>query len=289
MTPSPTISLFRTQRGVALIAVLWLVAAMGLIITGIVQSVRSEAKIAGMQRQALVANALADAAILLALQYLQAQPTEPRNTLQLIPVQFEGETNAVLVQPLNGLIDINNASLLLLADLYRHTGGLNPAAAQTLAQATVEVRQSKSAKGTAQGFDAIEDLLRVPSMTYNLYAKINSLVTADVKDGSGRVNPMAAPVGVLQVLTGGDVSRAANLMTRRNADSNVMDTSFLKPEHIEMASSRSLRLQVSVALPSGASSQKAWNVYWGADPRSGLPWRLLGTQQSIQPPAQPDN
>ena len=32
-----------TERGVALIAVLWLVAAMGLIITGVVQAVRGEA------------------------------------------------------------------------------------------------------------------------------------------------------------------------------------------------------------------------------------------------------
>lgn len=277
------------QRGVALIAVLWLVAAMGLIITGIVQAVRSEVRSAGLQRQALVANALADAAILLALQNMQAQQIEPRNTIQVIPVQFEGLTSAVSVQPLNGLIDINKATPMLLADMYRHAGGLNPEAAQALAQATAEVRQVKSAKGTAQGFDAIEDLLRVPGMTYDLYAKINRIVTADLKDGSGRVNALAAPVGVLQVLTGGDVSRAAILAAKRNADPNVMDTSFLKPEHIEMASSRNLRLQVQVALPGGGTSQNAWHVYWGSDPRSGLPWRVLGTQQSIQHSAQPDN
>ena len=276
------------QKGVALIAVLWLVAAMSLIITGIVQSVRSEIRTVGVQRQAIIANALADAGILLALQSLQVQQKEPGAAIQLIPVQFEGLGAQVSVQPLNGLIDINNATPLLLADLFRHAGGLNADAAQAMAQATVESRQFKNGKGVTQGFEAIEDLLRVPKMTYDLYVKVAGLVTADLKDGSGRVNALAAPVGVLQVLTGGDVSRAASLAARRTADLNVMDTSFLTPEHIEMAPSRTLRLQVQVDLPDGAAAQRAWVVYWGADPRSGLPWRMLGTQQSMQrAPASP--
>jgi general secretion pathway protein K len=271
-----------SQRGVALIAVLWLVAAMGLIITGLVQAVRSEARTTGLQRQALVANGFADAAILLALQNMRAQQKELSKTIQSIPVQFEGRLSEVSVQPLNGLIDINNASVVLLSDLYHHAGGMNADAAQALAQATVEFRQTKSTKGRAQGFDAIEDLLGVSGMTYELYAKMNHLITADLKTGSGRVNPMAAPAGVLQVLTGGDVSRAAVLAAKRDADPTLMDTSFLKPEQIEMASSSSLRLQVEVGLPDGGAFQKAWNVYWSPDPRSGLPWRVLGTQQSMQ-------
>ena len=278
-----------TQRGVALVAVLWLVAAMSLIITGIVQAVRGEASSAGLQRHAVIANALGDAAILLALQNLQAQQKEPDNTIQRLSVSFEGQTLEVSVQPLNGLIDINNAGVVLLAEMYRHAGGLSPGAAQTLAQATVELRQSKSAKGAAQGFDAVEDLLRVPTMTYDLYAKINSLITADLKEGSGRVNPMAAPAGVLQVLIGGDVARAAVLAAGRSADSKLMDTSFLKPELIEMASSRSQRLEVRVGMAGGGSALRTWHVYWGADPRSGLPWRVLGTQQTIRRSTQIDN
>ena len=277
------------QRGVALIAVLWLVAAMGLIVTGIVQAVRSEARTAGLQRQTVVATALADAAILLALQNMHAQPKEPSNTIQVIPVQFDGRISEVSVLPLNGLIDINNANVILLSDLYRHAGELNPDAAQALAQATSEARQTKSAKGVASRFEAIEDLLQVPGMTYDLYAKIRHLVTSDLKTGSGRVNPLAAPVGVLQVLTDGDVARAAVLATQRDADPKLMDTSFFKPGQIEMASSSSLRLQVQVGLPDGGALQKIWHVYWSADPRSGLPWRVLGMQQSLQRAAQVDN
>ncbi len=277
------------QRGVALIAVLWLVSAMGLIITGVVQSVRSEVRTVGLQRQAVVANAAADAAILMALQHLHAYKIEPKSAIQTIPVQFDGQPREVVVVPLNGLINLNQASISLLADMYRFAGELVPEAAQAMAQATLDLRQLKNAKGQAQGFDAKEDLLRVPTMTYGLYAKVVGLVTVDLKESSGRVNALAAPSGVLKILTGGDAARAAVLESKRNADPATMDTSFFKPEHIEMTASRSLRLQVQMDLPGGGAASKAWHVHWGEDPRSGLPWRVLSTQQSLQGAIQPAN
>ena len=276
-------------RGVALIAVLWLVAAMSLITAGIVQSVRSEIRAVGLQRQSVIAGALADAAILLALQNLNTRLQEPLATVQSIPVQFEGSQYKVVVEPLNGLIDINRASPLLLADLYRYAGGLNADFAQALAQATVDTRQRKNAKGTAQGFEAVEDLFSVPQMTYGLYARLVGLVTTDLKDSSGRVNPLAAPLSVLQVLAGGDKARAFDLAAKRDLNPNVMDTSFLKPEHIAMASTRSLRIKVNIGLLDGAEVDKEWRVYWGMDPRSGLPWRVLGSLKSVKQSPQVGN
>lgn len=278
---------WRIQRGVALIAVLWLVAAMSLIITGIVQAVRSEARIGGLQRHALVASAVADAAILLALQSMQANKVELPKALLLMPVQFGGQSFEVAVRPLNGLIDLNNASLVLLVELFRQGAAVSPDVAQALAQAVVDFRQTRSAKGRLQGFDAIEDMLSVPGMTYDLYAKIKDLVTAELRNGSGRINPMVAPLGVLQVLTGGDAARAASLAATRDADPNLMDTSFFKPDQIEMTASSNLQLQVRVDVPDGGVVQKIWHIYWGSDPRSGLPWRVLGSQQTMQRAVRP--
>ena len=67
--------MYKTQsnRGMALIAVLWLVAAMSLIVTGVVKTVRTEAAGTGLQRQMAIGSALADAAVLLALQQLHDQ------------------------------------------------------------------------------------------------------------------------------------------------------------------------------------------------------------------------
>ena len=142
-------------RGVALIAVLWLVAAMSLVISGVVQSVRSEMRTIGSYRQTVLANAAGDAAILMALQSLHASQQEPKNSIQVIPVQFEGQSYAVRIHPLNGLIDVNHAPVTLLAQLYRHAGGLNPEAAQALAQATIVAVTPEPRKVSAMAFRTV--------------------------------------------------------------------------------------------------------------------------------------
>ena len=269
------------QRGVALIAVLWLVAAMALIVTGIVQAVRSEVRVVGLQRQATLASPMADAAVLLAMQSMHANKLELPKGNTRIPVEFEGQTFNVWVRPANGLVDINQASLELIASVYQFAGNMNADDAQKLAQSTVEFRQTKSAKGVAIGFDAPEDLLSVPAMTYSVYAKIKSLVTADLRASSGRINPMASRLGVMQVLTGGDVARARALLAQRDADGVLMDTSFFNPSQTEVVSSPNLQFQVQVHMADASLLEKTVNIYWGTDPRSGLPWRVLSSQQTV--------
>jgi general secretion pathway protein K len=266
----------------ALIAVLWLVAAMGLIITGVVKSVRTETTSSGQQRQTLQARSQADALILLALQSLYFQPDPVTRPSQSANFEFAGQTHAVQVSSLNGLIDINNAQPMLLAQLYAVAGGLPNDAALALAQSTVQARETPNAKAVQAKFDAPEDLLRVPGMTYDLYAMIRALVTADLKDGSGRVNPLAAPVSVLQVLTGGDAAKAAALYANRNTPLTGMDTTAFNPAFIENGLSSSLRLQVELPLTAqGLSLVRVWDVFGMEDPRTGLPWRILGKSHTF--------
>lgn len=273
------------SQGLALIAVLWLVAAMGLIITGVVQSVKTETRSSGHQRQNLQALAQADAVLLLALQNLYFQGTPQRQATQSASFVFAGQTTLVERNALNGLIDINNAPLPLLAQLYAVAGGLPNDAAQALAQATVQAREVTNAKGVRSKFDAPEDLLQVPGITYDLYAKMPGLVTADLKDGSGRVNPVAAPVSVLQVLTGGDVNRAAALYANRNVPLTGMDTTVLNPAFIDNSISSSFRLQAWVPVTNGASLVRIWDIMDIQDTRTGLPWRVLGKSHTLSTPA----
>lgn len=269
------------HRGMALIAVLWLVASMSLIIAGVVRSVRSEIQSTGTQRQLTLGGASADAAILLALQRLQMRPNALPKDMQTLTVSFDNASYAVQVMPLNGLLDINNAPVNLLADLYQFVANVSPDAALNLAQATLATRQTKSAKGRTLGFDAVPDLMRVPSMRYEVYVKVAPLLTADIKNGSGRINPLAAPLPLLGVLASGNQVRADHFASQRNANTAILDTSFFKPELIEMAASNYLALQVDVPLPDGHVTRKAWRVFWGSDAQSGLPWRVLGVKQSI--------
>ena len=277
------------NKGLALIAVLWLVAAMGLIITGVVKSVCTETISSGQQRQTLQAQVRADAILVLALQNLFGQVPQARKSLQVGNFNFDGQELTVKVSSLNGLVDINNAPPILLAELYKVAGGLDTNAAQSLAQATVEVRNIQNAKGLRPGFDAPEDLFRVPGMTYDRYAMIRGLVTADLKDGSGRVNPMAAPLPVLGVLAGGDLAKATAFAANRGSGQIGMDGTFFRPDFIENNVSSSTRLQTTTPLPGGGFMTRIWDIYGTPDPRTGLPWRILGKSSTFSQTAPADN
>lgn len=277
------------RRGMALIAVLWLVASMSLIIAGVVRSVRSEVQNVGTQRQLAIGAAVADAAILLALQRLTARPNDLPKDLQTVTVSFDNLSYAVQVMPLNGLLDINNAPASLLTDLYQFVANVSPDVASNLGQATLAARQFKNAKGRPLGFDAVPDLMRVPGMRYEVYAKVAPLLTTDIKNGSGRINPLVAPLPLLVVLASGNTVRAAQFASQRDAHPATLDTSFFKPEFIEMAASNNFMLQVDAPLPDGRVARKAWRVFWGANAQTGLPWRVLGVQQSSFLPGQPGN
>ena len=66
-------------RGLALIAVLWIVAALAIGVTGLTQSVRSETRTLIAQRQQLQARALGEAAIALAVRTQEHIPRRIRD------------------------------------------------------------------------------------------------------------------------------------------------------------------------------------------------------------------
>lgn len=270
------------QKGMALIAVLWLTAAMGLIIAGIVQEVRSEARSIGLQRDMLRGSTQADAALLLALQKIQADPTLIKPAIQAISVNFDGQPLLVDMTPLDGLIDINRAPIQLLTLMYQHAGQLDLQGAAALAQATIDSRLLKNGRGEAWEFESTEDLMRVSGMTYSTYAKIKNVVTTELPSGSGLVNPLAAPLATLELLLNGDQARASVFFAQRQASPNAPDTSFFNPELIQMEPSQSFNLQTNIILMNGDVLHKHLNVQWTADPRSGLPWRILGSQQYLR-------
>jgi general secretion pathway protein K len=96
---------------------------------------------------------------------------------------------------------------------------------------------------------------------------------------------MAAPVSVLQVLTGGDAGRAAALYANRNVPLTGMDTTVLNPAFIDSSISSSFRLQALVPMANGASLVRTWDVLNIQDRRTGLPWRLLGKSLTLSTPA----
>ena len=268
-------------HGLALVAVLWLVAALSLIVTGLVASVRSETRLVSSAREGVVAGAAGDAAIHVVLQGMVADPL-PVSRLTQVQVPYRGWAIAVEIMPLNGLIDINLASKGLLAQLFAVAGKMSPDVADSLAQSVLDSRSAKSASGRERGFDAIEDLLQVPGFGYDAYANIARLITAD-RPGSGKVNPMAAPEGVLMVLAGGDPARAASVAAGRDAGQAGVDTTTtLATEFTDNATTRRFRLTARVPLPQGSAVLISRSVDLGDGAQDGLPWRTFHVEQRLE-------
>ena len=271
----------KRPHGLALIAVLWVVAALAILVTGFSRLARDEVGLASSLRQGVVAQAAGDAAIALALQELAARPTPISRTVHA-DFAYHGVQMSVTVMPLNGLIDINSATIPLLARLYEIAGGLSADAAQALAQSTVDVRSKVGPTNQADRFEAVEDLLRVPGVDYDLYARLSPLVTVYVRAG-GRVNPMAAPLQVLTVLANGDTSVASRIVQERDSGIEGIDTTALDPAYTAVSSVRRYRVEARVPLADGVQLRVARVIDLGRNSRDGLPWRTLHNERSFEP------
>lgn len=268
-------------QGMVLVAVLWTVAALSLLVVGLVHSVRQEARVLSTQRALAVAGGIGDAAVQLALRQLAVLDAPPTRMLTW-PLAYRQTPVAVRVMPLNGLIDLNAAGAPLLAALYAVAGGLPHHEAQRLAARTLAWRTG-SAGATAERFEAVEDLLRVPGIGLDLYARVAPLVAADNGGSSGAVNALAAPLEVLQVLAGGRPGIAARIAAARDAGDAGIDTTDLPAAFLESGAVQRYRIDARVPLPDGGWLHVAHHVHLGAEPQERLPWRTFHTEQWVVP------
>ncbi len=271
----------KTQSGMALLAVLWMVAALTIIVSGLTKSVREEARMMTLSRQNVQAQALGDGAIQLALQAIVATNTQMNRTRQA-QIAYRGVSIQVQAMPLNGLIDINGAPVALLARLIALAGGVSPDVAQGLAQATVDMRERRNPQGVPQRFESEEDLLKVPGFDYTLYARLSPFITADIR-GRGMVNPMAAPVEVLTVLAGGNAAVAMRIAAEREAGAEGIDTTALEPAFLDNSTVRRVRIQARVPMPDGVWLRVSRSIDFNARAKDGVPWHTFRTSSSVEP------
>jgi general secretion pathway protein K len=271
------------RRGIALVSVLWIVAALSIAVTGIVHTIRSETRAIASARRMVELQAVGEAAIVLALQGMTAQQAVQRVPWRRMGVPYDGRVVVVEVNALNGFVDINRAPLELLAALFSVAGGLKGPAAAALAQAVVQVRQQPDATGQPLRFEALEDLMRVPGVDYDLYARLRPLITTDAL-GSGKVNAQAAPQELLSVLADGNVARAAALSNARLQGAPAMDTTTLHGEFIDGGVGTRYRMQAFVPMADGSQGVVLRTVDLNPDQRAGLPWRILNAETWMHAP-----
>lgn len=292
----------RTQSGIALVAVLWMVSALAVLAAGLAHSTRVELRTAQQAVAEARATALGDAAVQLAMLELRAGALPP-DRLQLRRYRFDGQEVWARITPATGLVNLNGAGEELLFDLFRFGAGLAEEEARSMAQRVLDWRDpagghrpqgAAAADYEAAGspvrprgapFEVVEDLRQVLGMTPDLYHVLRPHVTIHGR-GSG-VAPLAAPVGVLALLAGGDREEAARLDRLRAAGEVTPDLTGLRQAHL--GAGRGAIFRIEGIMPAGGARHfvRTWWVDLEANSPSGLPWRTLAREAARAAHPQP--
>jgi general secretion pathway protein K len=298
ISPGLAIRPFRSrQHGLALILVLWMVAALLVTATGIVYAVRSEVRAVSSLREMAVAGAAAEAGILLAARAVAGEQS-PDYRLKQFDIDFEQQNVAVKVVPLSGLIDLNSATEPLLTELIAIAAEVDRTEAASLAQRIIDWRDAddqplpagaEDAAYASAGspfrtrggpFEAPEDLLQVLGVVFELYARLRPLVTVHAR-GDGRVDPAAAPEPVLRVLAGGSDEIASAYIAARETGGALADTTRFPAAFRARAQSSRYLFEASVRLANGANLVMR-RVVDLASAQDGLPWHTLWVERVVE-------
>jgi len=260
--------------GVALVAVLWIVGALSVLVTGIVSAQRAELRMAGAARALLVGEAAGQAAIQLELQRMTAGGARIER-LTRTAVRYDGLDIVVETMPLTGLLDLNQAPQPLLAAFLAGVGGADERRAAEIAAAVVARREpAGAAPDVPTRFASPEELLSVPGVDYDLFARIADFVTVG-SGGGARINPLAAAADMLSFLAAGNAALAQGIARERDAGVPLIDTTRLEGSFIDATVSSRYRFTAVVPMPDGARVLVQRDVDTAAAADAATPWQTL--------------
>ena len=221
------------QRGLALVAVLWVLVLLALVAASFSRTTRTEINLARNLVENAQAEALADAGVHLAiLALLDPDPAKrPRADGTPFQVMFGGAEITVSVQDEGGKIDLNRAPDELLRGLFVSLG-VEAAEADALVDAIADFRDADDLlrlngaedrdyedAGLPWGakdapFEAVEELRQVIGMTAELYRLVAPALT--VYSRRRGIDPDSAPRAVLLALPGAQTVEVSALLDTRN-------------------------------------------------------------------------
>lgn len=204
------------ERGVALLLVLWLVAAMAVTVAGAMALAREEVSVTGSRlneaKAFAIGKAVARLAILDRLEALESSAIlEEDSTVQFGRVfsadyVIDGFTVRASVFPASGFVSLSEANAEIWAQLLVGLGGMSKAEAGQVAERIVETEMSAALGARRGGFGAIfaarlngagggqfvEQLLSVEGMSRDIYDRIRRSVSPFGGEG-GVVSSDAPP------------------------------------------------------------------------------------------------
>ncbi len=248
------------QRGVALAIVVWFLAAMSLLVSGIVFQAKVDTRMAQLHIARAKAIASGDGAIQLFLAELVAASNNDRGARAALTREYVVGDRTVLVEvvPSAGLVNLQAASSKILAGLFHIRGQLDKGAAKTLADNVIKLRSGGS--GIAR-LSAIEDLLRVDGVNRTLFDRLRDLVAVGGGRGGQSVDWAFAPAPLREVLTAVDAG-GVNKGARGSSAAQL---------------GGSLRLDAYVQDGGQTWLRRRW-VRMGAGESGSLPWHFSRTE-----------
>jgi len=221
-----------SQRGVALILVLWVMALMAILLGSFALMARTENLEARHMFDGTTARYGAEAGLERAVYELRNPDVTTRWVCDGRPYEFDFDKTHIHIEILDesGKIDLNTADDQMLQSLFISVG-LDPNAAVSLSAAIQDWRDGDDiplpngaevdaykAAGLSYGprnapFQTDTEVQQVMGMSYALYQRIEPAIT--IYSGSSQPNPAYAPIEVLRALPGMTEELAQQLIAAR--------------------------------------------------------------------------
>ncbi|MBA4501007.1 type II secretion system protein GspK [Marinobacterium marinum] len=278
-----------SQRGVVLPMLLWMVAALTLLVAGLVSQAKTDVRMVDHYRSQIETEALAYGALNQAMWDLAVQGMSLESQEDVGPImerhyRMNGARMRVSWLPASGLISLNHASAELL---HKMIGSVLSSEDQTaeIVRGIMAYRQNDTGKTSESGwalpssgearqqFRVIEDLLKISGVTRDIYDRLQPVVHAFV-DGEATVNMQFAPPDVLLLVLDQDREAVDLIMSDRQDGALEMAADVSNSRRLAgvQAELGNLRVDVDVTLPSSVvMSQRFWVRFTEA---GDLPWQI---------------
>ncbi|HXC56395.1 MAG TPA: hypothetical protein VNU97_13950 [Rhizomicrobium sp.] len=204
-----------SERGLALVSVLWGISILSLIAAAMLTASVTSAHLDRNAWNAARGGAVADAAVAKGVLALLDQRAAPRLDGTATSFALDGVAVRLRIQDESGRINLNYAPKELLQGLFV-SAGLTDDDAGALAARIVKLREPRSADAPPTlAFRAVDELLALPGVSRALLDRVAPALT--VYGRSGALNSAVAPREALRALPGMSEQAIDDLLRARDA------------------------------------------------------------------------